>query len=107
MEDAIILNKSAVDRGMYRSTFFRLYSTEEMKYPGGQEDKIGIPEAGARGYKGKEYYQYLEDNGIVAPEVEVKGGDVLIGKVSPPRFLQEFKELTAEQAKRDTSVTLR
>jgi DNA-directed RNA polymerase subunit B len=107
MEDAIILNKSSVDRGMYRSTFFRLYSTEELKYPGGQEDKIGIPEPGARGYKGKEYYERLEDNGIVAPEVEVKGGDVLIGKVSPPRFLQEFKELTAEQAKRDTSVTLR
>ena len=107
MEDAIILNKDSVDRGMYRSTFFRLYSTEELKYPGGQEDKIGIPEPGARGYRGAEYYQHLEDNGIVAPEVEVKGGDVLIGKVSPPRFLQEFKELTAEQAKRDTSVTLR
>jgi len=107
MEDAIILNKDSVDRGMYRSTFFRLYSTEELKYPGGQEDKIGIPEPGARGYRGKEYYEHLEDNGIVAPEVEVKGGDVLIGKVSPPRFLQEFKELTAEQAKRDTSVTLR
>ncbi|MEM3209351.1 MAG: DNA-directed RNA polymerase subunit B, partial [Saccharolobus sp.] len=107
MEDAIIMNKSSVERGMYRSTFFRLYSTEEIKYPGGQEDKILIPEAGVRGYKGKEYYRLLEDNGIVPPEVEVKGGDVLIGKVSPPRFLQEFKELSPEQAKRDTSIVTR
>jgi len=107
MEDAIIMNKSSVERGMYRSTFFRLYVTEEVKYPGGQEDKIMVPEAGTKGYKGKDYYRLLEDNGIVPPEVDVKGGDVLIGKVSPPRFLQEFKELAPEQAKRDTSIVTR
>lgn len=107
MEDAIIMNKSSVERGMYRSTFFRLYSTEEVKYPGGQEDVITVPEAGVRGYKGADYYRLLEDNGVVPPEVEVKGGDVLIGKVSPPRFLQEFKELSPEQAKRDTSIVVR
>jgi DNA-directed RNA polymerase subunit B len=107
MEDAIIMNRSSVERGMYRSTFFRLYSTEETKYPGGQEDKIMIPEPGVRGYKGAEFYKLLEDNGIVSPEVEAKGGDVLIGKVSPPRFLQEFKELSPEQAKRDTSIVMR
>nr|7OK0_B Chain B, DNA-directed RNA polymerase subunit B [Sulfolobus acidocaldarius DSM 639]7OQ4_B Chain B, DNA-directed RNA polymerase subunit B [Sulfolobus acidocaldarius DSM 639]7OQY_B Chain B, DNA-directed RNA polymerase subunit B [Sulfolobus acidocaldarius DSM 639] len=107
MEDSIIMNKSSIERGMYRSTFFRLYSTEEVKYPGGQEDKIITPEAGVKGYKGKDYYRLLEDNGVVSPEVEVKGGDVLIGKVSPPRFLQEFKELSPEQAKRDTSIVTR
>ncbi|MEJ2781698.1 DNA-directed RNA polymerase subunit B [Stygiolobus sp. CP850M] len=107
MEDAIIMNKSSVERGMYRSTFFRLYVTEEVKYPGGQEDKVMVPEAGTKGYKGKDYYRLLEDNGIVPPEVDVKGGDVLIGKVSPPRFLQEFKELAPEQAKRDTSIVTR
>lgn len=107
MEDAIIMNKSSVERGMFRSTFFRLYSAEEIKYAGGQEDKIQVPEAGVRGYKGKEYYANLDENGIVPPEVDVKGGDVLIGKVSPPRFLQEFKELSPEQSKRDTSVITR
>jgi DNA-directed RNA polymerase subunit B len=107
MEDAIIMNKSSVERGMFRSTFFRLYSAEEIKYPGGQEDKIQLPEPGVRGYKGSDYYKSLDENGVVPPEVEVKGGDVLIGKVSPPRFLQEFKELSPEQAKRDTSVITR
>ncbi|MEL9969376.1 MAG: DNA-directed RNA polymerase subunit B [Metallosphaera sp.] len=107
MEDAVIMNKSSIERGMFRSTFFRLYSAEEIKYPGGQEDEILLPEPGVRGYKGKDYYRLLESNGIVSPEVDVKGGDVLIGKVSPPRFLQEFKELSPDQAKRDTSIITR
>ncbi len=107
LEDAIIMNKTSVERGMYRSTFFRLYSTEEVKYPGGQEDTIELPEAGVKGYKGAEFYKSLEDNGIIPPETEVKGGDVLIGKVSPPRFLQEFKDLSPDQSKRDTSIVTR
>lgn len=91
LEDAIIMNKTSVERGMYRSTFFRLYSTEEVKYPGGQEDTIELPEAGVKGYKGAEFYKSLEDNGIIPPETEVKGGDVLIGKVSPPRFCKNLR----------------
>lgn len=76
---------------MYRSTFFRLYATEEVKYPGGQEDKVVVPEPGVRGFKGKEYYRLLEDNGIVSPEMEIKGGDVLIGKVSPQDSFRNSK----------------
>ncbi len=92
IEDALIINKSAVDRGLARSTFFRLYSTVEYKYPGGQEDRITIPPSNVRGYRGPRAYEKLDDDGIVMPETPVKGGDVLIGKVSPPRFLsvQEY-----------------
>ncbi len=108
MEDAVIVNKSSVERGLARSTFFREYSTEEAKYLGGQEDRIEIPDPNVRGYRGRDNYSLLEPDGIISPEVEVRGGQVLVGKTSPPRFLEEYKEFgIAGGSRRDTSLTLR
>ena len=45
-----------------------------------------------RGYKGERAYRLLEDDGVVASESPVKGGDILIGKTSPPRFMEEYRE---------------
>jgi len=108
IEDALIMNKSSVDRGLARSTFFRLYSTVEYRYPGGQEDKITIPSSNVRGYRGPKAYEKLDEDGIVAPETPVKGGDVLIGKVSPPRFMtaQEYA-VGAGITRQDASVVTR
>ena len=108
MEDAVILNKSSVERGLARSTFFREYTTEELRYAGGQMDKIEIPEPSVRGYRGRENYMTLDEDGIASPEVSVASGNVLVGKTSPPRFMEEYKELgIVSTTRRDTSVTLR
>ncbi len=108
IEDALVFNKSSVERGFMRSTFFRLYTAEERKYPGGQEDKLEVPEPGVKGFRGLELYSKLDSDGIISPEVEVKGGEVLIGKTSPPRFMEEFREYGfGAAARKDTSVTLR
>jgi len=107
IEDAVILNKSAVDRGLARSTFFRVYEAEEAKYPGAEEDRIEIPTPEVRGYRGSDAYSKLDEDGIVAPEVEVKGGEVLIGKTSPPRFLEEPSRELRERIRRETSVSMR
>jgi len=106
IQDAVIINKSAVDRGLARSTFFRLYEAEEHRYPGGTYDSIEVPKPGIKGYYAQEFYSKLEEDGIVMPEVEVKGGEVIIGRTSPPRFLEEFKEIET-YSRRDTSVLLR
>ncbi|MEM0021732.1 MAG: DNA-directed RNA polymerase subunit B [Fervidicoccaceae archaeon] len=108
IEDALIFNKSSTERGFMRSTFYRLYVTEEKKYPGGQEDKIEIPESGVKGFRGIEIYKKLDSDGIVSPEVEVKDGEALIGKTSPPRFLEEFREYGfGANVRKDTSITIR
>jgi len=108
MEDAIIMNKSSVDRGLARSNFFRLYSTEELRYPGGQEDRIEIPDTKVIGYRGKEAYTKLDDDGIAKVEVAVRGGEAVIGKTSPPRFIEEFRGYgILAQRRKDASVTVR
>ncbi|MEM3346371.1 MAG: DNA-directed RNA polymerase subunit B, partial [Desulfurococcaceae archaeon] len=107
MEDAVILNKSSVDRGLARSTFFRLYATVEYKYPGGIQDEITRPPPSVRGYRGHQAYELLEDDGIVAPETEVYGGQVLVGKTSPPRFLSAQEYGVGGLTRQDTSVAVR
>jgi len=108
IEDALIMNKSSADRGLGRSTFFRLYSTVEYKYPGGQEDRITIPPSNVRGYRGPRAYEKLDEDGIAQPETYVEGGEVIIGKVSPPRFFTAYEyTVGAGLTRQDASVTVR
>lgn len=108
MADAIVVNKSAVDRGLERVTMFKTYETEERMYPGGQKDKIELPTPEVVGYRGDEAYKHLAEDGIVMPESEVDSKDVLVGKTSPPRFLEEISVFgTVEEKKRESSLSLK
>jgi DNA-directed RNA polymerase subunit B len=107
IEDAIVLNKGSVDRALARAHYFRPYTTVEMRYAGNLKDRICIPEKDVKGYKAETLYRALEDDGIAYTEAELNEGEVVIGKVSPPKFLVEMEELTAERIKKENSVTMK
>jgi DNA-directed RNA polymerase subunit B len=110
IEDAIVLNKSSVERGLGRTFFYRVYEAESKQYPGGMKDTFELPasDANIRGFRGEKAYRLLEQDGAIMHEAVVTGGDILIGRTSPPRFMEEYKEFEVKGPyRRDTSVGVR
>jgi DNA-directed RNA polymerase subunit B len=106
MEDAVVLNKASVDRGMGRSTYFRPYSATELHYAGGLHDEICVPDKDVAGYRLEKLYRFLEDDGIAYPEAGMHEGEILIGRTTPPKFLSEAKDLSI-QSKKEASTAVR
>lgn len=104
LEDSVVLNQGSVDRGFGRSSKFRPYTSVELNYAGGLKDEITIPDKDVSGYRTEESYRFLEDDGIVYPEADLGEGEVVIGKISPPKFLSEAREISIQTKKENSSA---
>jgi DNA-directed RNA polymerase subunit B len=70
--------------------------------------ELPVADANIRGYRGEKAYRLLEQDGAIMHEAVVNGGDILIGRTSPPRFMEEYKEFEVKGPyRRDTSVGVR
>jgi len=98
-EDSVIINKSAVDRGLFRSTFYRTYKDDEKKLQSSDdEEKFTKPDANiTKGMKPGSYSK-LNNNGFINENVFVNSNDIIIGKIIPvknsskDRLKQVFKD---------------
>ena len=108
-EDSLIFNQSAIDRGLFKSSFYRTYMDEEKKNSATLEDeKFCKPQ---KFYpNGKIYtekmsygsYEKLDTNGIIKLNHYVDGNDIIIGKVT---MLKDSIE--GEPKARDLSTSIR
>jgi DNA-directed RNA polymerase II subunit RPB2 len=84
-EDSVIMNQSAIERGLFRATTYRSHTAEEKKEGTYQYFKIGIPDVAHR--RGGWDYSRLSARGVIARRtptggcVRVKKGTVIIGKM--------------------------
>lgn len=82
-EDSVILNKAAVERGLFVSTSYRTLVDEEKKQGTYNFETIGPPPIEKR--KKNCNYSYLDERGLVKKRINgksiyVEKGDVIIGK---------------------------
>ncbi len=101
-EDSVIINQSAIDRGLFRSTFYRTYKEEEKKDQlTGQEEEFCMPDLSKTLYPKPCNYNKLTPDGIVKPNTYVSSDDIIIGKKTP------LVNKTKSYSYRDSSISPR
>ncbi|ORX89614.1 DNA-dependent RNA polymerase II second largest subunit [Basidiobolus meristosporus CBS 931.73] len=107
-EDSLIMNQTSIDRGLFRSIFYRSYMDQEKKVGMMVMEEFEKPtrETTLRLKHGT--YEKLEGDGLIAPGTRVSGDDIIIGKTAPiPPDSEELGQRTKTHTKRDASTPLR
>jgi DNA-directed RNA polymerase II subunit RPB2 len=85
-EDSNMMNRASLDRGRYRSIFYRTYKDEERKnQSSGEEEKFCSPNPSETKHMKNAKYEKLGDDGFIPKDTYVTPDDILIGKVVPLR----------------------
>ncbi|PIN14066.1 RNA polymerase III, second largest subunit [Handroanthus impetiginosus] len=80
IEDAIVMNKSSLDRGFGRCIVMKKMSAISQRYENGTSDRIIRPSR--EGYEA-ERMQILDDDGLASPGQIIRPHDIYINKESP------------------------
>ena len=100
-EDSVILNRGAIERGLFSSTFYRTYKEEEKKNQlSGEEEKFMKPDKSKLLFPKPCNYEKLEADGFIKKDTPVCDNDILIGKVIPIKNDSDYNY-------KDNSVSIR
>lgn len=103
-EDSVILNKSAIDRGLFTSTTYKTIMEEEKKRGNSDFESICLPKYQ---YRNRNYdYSLLNEKGLVwQKNTWLKKGIVIIGKTNNKMIKKEDGSRTLETS--DVSVSIK
>lgn len=100
-EDSVMINKSAIDRGLFTSTYYKSYRDQCNKnHSTGEEEIFAKPEQEPGTYARPYNYDKLGEDGFVPKNTYVDSNDILVGKVMPYK-------LQGTMHQRDTSLQMK
>ena len=107
-EDSIMINESFLQRGGFRSIFYRTYKDEEKKnQSSGEEERFFRPDPLLTRQMKNARYDKLGVDGFVPENEYVDNDDILIGKVVPLRVPTGMVLPAGSKQFRDVSRTMR
>jgi DNA-directed RNA polymerase II subunit RPB2 len=77
-EDSIIGNQASIDRGIFRSAFFRTYHDTKQS----EDESFEIPDFRRTVGRRHGTYDKLDKDGLIEPGATVSGDDIIIGKTA-------------------------
>lgn len=107
-EDSVIMNQSSIDRGLFRSLFYRTYQDQEKMIGHSVLEQFEKPTRSDTLRLKHGTYDKIDEDGVIAPGVRVSGEDIIIGKTAPMApDSEEQGQRQKQHIKRDVSTPLR
>jgi DNA-directed RNA polymerase II subunit RPB2 len=107
-EDSIMINRASLERGLFRSIFYRTYKDEERKnQSSGEEERFVFPDPSMTKQMKNANYSKLDETGFVPVNTYVDTDDILIGKSVPLRVPTGMVIPVGAKKFRDVSKTMR
>ena len=83
-EDSLVVNQTAIDRGLFRADSIKKFHSEIVKNPSTSQDDIFTkPDPNKVTGLKQGNYSKLNDQGFAPEETMINNNDIIIGKVSP------------------------
>jgi DNA-directed RNA polymerase II subunit RPB2 len=105
-EDSVIMNQSSIDRGLFRSAFFRTYTSEQVVKSKLKHEQFEIPNKKECAKIRSGNYAKLDVEGLIPPGTKVRGEDIIIGKTGLI-MMETDEELKVTKRKTDLSESIR
>ena len=107
-EDSIMINRGSIERGLFRSVFYRTYKDEEKKNQNsGEEERFCKPDPALTKALRHGNYDKIGPDGFVPENTFVNNDDILIGKIVPLRVPTGMVVPAGSKRFKDVSRTLR
>ena len=103
-EDSVLINRGAIERGLFNSTYYRTYREEENKNQlTGEEDIFCKPDPNQTLFPKNSNYDKLNKEGFVPENTYVDDNDIIIGKIIPTKHnTYKYKDTSISMKNNDS-----